>query len=132
MPDIATHKQQVAHNQQVMAYLQQAGDIYLDWVVTLTFYTALHLVDQVLAQTVNLHPRNHRQRHAAMSQQPDLAPIYRDYWELEHQSRRSRYEGARFTTYSGFHLDVAQTLVCKALQTEVCATLLATLICKPL
>ena len=61
------------------------------------FYTALHLVDQVLAQNVGLHPRNHRQRHAAMSQQPDLAPVYRDYRELEHQSRRSRYEGTHFT-----------------------------------
>ena len=104
MPDIVTHQQQVAHNQQVMAYLQQAGSIYLDWVVTVMFYTALHLVDQVLAQTVNLHPRNHRQRHAAMSQQPDLAPIYRDYRELEHQSRSSRYDGARFTAQDGQRL----------------------------
>jgi hypothetical protein len=97
MPDVATHQQQVAHNQQVIAYLQQAGDRYLDWVVTVMFYTALHLVDQVLAHHAGLHPRNHRQRHAAMSQQSSLAPVYRDYRELEHQSRRSRYEGARFT-----------------------------------
>jgi hypothetical protein len=90
MPDIATHQQQVAHNQQVIVYLRQAGDTYLDWVVTLMFYPALHLVDQVLAQNLNLHPRNHRQRHAAMSQQPALASVYQDYRELEHQSRRSR------------------------------------------
>lgn len=97
MPDIVTHQQQVAHNEQVSAYLQQAGDTYLDWVVTVLFYTALHLVDQVLAYNAGRHPRNHRQRHAAMSQQRGLAPLYRDYRELEHQSRRSRYEAARFT-----------------------------------
>lgn len=97
MPDIATHQQQAAHNQQVIAYLQQAGDTYLNWVVTVMFYTALHLVDQVLAQNTGLHPRNHRQRHAAIGRQLGLAPVYRDYRELEHQSRRSRYEGARFT-----------------------------------
>lgn len=97
MPDLATHRQQAAHNHQVSLYLQQVGDTYLDWVVTVMFYTALHLVDQVLAHNASIHPRNHRQRHSAMGQQPDLAPVYRDYRELEHQSRRSRYEGARFT-----------------------------------
>ncbi len=97
MPDIVTHQQQVGHNRQVSTYLQLAGDTFLDWVVTVMFYTALHLIDQVLAHNAGLHPRNHRQRHAAMSQQPALAPVYRDYRELEHQSWRSRYEGARFT-----------------------------------
>ncbi|HID61542.1 MAG TPA: hypothetical protein EYP49_02170 [Anaerolineae bacterium] len=36
------------HNQQVIVHLQTAGDVYLDWVITAMFYTALHLVDQVL------------------------------------------------------------------------------------
>jgi hypothetical protein len=97
MPDIATHQHQVAHNQQVIGYLRQSGETYLDWVVPAMFYTALHLVDQVLAHNLNIHPPNHRQRHAAMSQQSALAAAYQDYRELEHQSRRSRYEAAQFT-----------------------------------
>jgi len=59
MPDIVTHQQQVEHNRQAIAYLQQAGDMYLDWVVIMLFYTALHLVDQVLYHNARFHPRNH-------------------------------------------------------------------------
>lgn len=44
------------------------------------------------------HPRNHHQRHAAIANEPILASIYADYRELEHQSRRSRYECDQFTT----------------------------------
>jgi hypothetical protein len=98
MPDIGAHQQQVEHNRQTVAYLQQAGDNYLDWVVTMLFYTALHLVDQVLYHTAQLHPRNHFQRHAAIANTPELTAIYQDYRELEHQSRRSRYECAKFTS----------------------------------
>jgi hypothetical protein len=97
MPDIATHRQKGQHNQQVIAHLQMAGDIYLDWVITAMFYTALHLVDQVLYHNARLNPRSHRERHAAIGQQSALAPVYRDYRELERQSRRSRYDCADFT-----------------------------------
>jgi hypothetical protein len=97
MPDVRTHQQKVEHNQQVVAYLQLAGHDYLDWVVTVMFYTALHLVDQVLYQRDGINPRDHRQRHAAIAHEPLLAPVYRDYRELEWQSQRSRYECANFT-----------------------------------
>lgn len=97
MPDVDTHRQQVTHNRETIAHLQRAGDAYLDWVVTALFYTALHLVDQVLYHNARLNPRNHRQRHAAIANEPSLMPIYGDYRELEHQSRRSRYECAQFT-----------------------------------
>jgi hypothetical protein len=97
MPDIGAHQQQVEHNRQTTAYLREASGDYLDWVVALLFYTALHLVDQVLYHTAQLNPRNHLQRHAAIANIPELASIYQDYRELEHQSRRSRYECAEFT-----------------------------------
>jgi hypothetical protein len=96
MPDLDAHQTQVEHNRQAAMVLQQAPHPYLDWVVTMLFYTALHLVDQVLYQNSQLHPRNHRQRHTAIANEPMLASIYRDYRELEHQSRRSRYECTRF------------------------------------
>jgi hypothetical protein len=98
MPDLGAHQQQVEHNRQTTTHLQQAGDKYLDWVVTLLFYTSLHLIDQVLYHIAQLNPRNHFQRHAAIANTPELTSIYQDYRELEHQSRRSRYECARFTS----------------------------------
>ncbi len=97
MPDLATHQRQAEHNQQAAAYLQTAGDEYLDWAVTAMFYAALHMLDQALAHSGNIHSRSHLQRHAVIAQQPQLAPIYRDYRELEWQSQRSRYECATFT-----------------------------------
>ena len=97
MPDLITHQRQVAHNRAVAAYLEQAGDEHLDWVVTVDFYTAMHLMDQVLFHQQRLNPRNHQQRHAAIANTPELSPLYADYRELEHQSRQSRYECVRFS-----------------------------------
>ena len=97
MPDALTHQRKAEHNRRAIAHLQSAGDEYLDWVVTVMFYTALHLVDQVLYHYTRANPRDHRQRHAAIASQVRLAPIYRDYREREWQSQRSRYECAPFT-----------------------------------
>lgn len=97
MPDLAIHQRQAEHNQRVSAHLQAAGDEYLDWAVTAMFYSAMHMIDQVLAHSGNVHPRSHQQRRSAIGQQSQLAPIYRDYRELEWQSQRSRYECATFT-----------------------------------
>ncbi|NUM49185.1 MAG: hypothetical protein HUU38_31175 [Anaerolineales bacterium] len=97
MPDLLTHQHQVTHNRTVAAYLEQAGVEHLDWVVTVLFYTAMHLMDQVLYARQKLNPRNHQQRHAAIANTPELVPLYADYRELEHQSRESRYECVQFS-----------------------------------
>jgi hypothetical protein len=97
VPDIDSHRRQVDHNRETLAYLQVAGEAHADWAVTVLFYTALHLIDQVLYHNGRINPRNHFQRHAAIAREPALIPIYPDYRELEHQSRRARYECARFT-----------------------------------
>lgn len=97
MPDIATHQRQAAHNRETSVYLQRAGEAHLDWAVTVIFYTALHLIDQVLYYRAQLNPRNHNQRHAAIANDPILAVIYHHYRELEHQSRRARYDCVHFT-----------------------------------
>lgn len=75
------------------------------------FYTALHLVDQVLYHNAQLNPRNHRQRHAAIANESALSSIYRDCRELEHQSRRSRYECVRFTVDQVQRLSVRLTRI---------------------
>lgn len=119
MPDVSTHQRQVEHNRQVIAHLQQAGDAYLDWVVTILFYTALHLVDQALYRNAQLNPRNHRQRHAAIANDPHLASIYGDYRELEHQSRRSRYECAQFTANEIQRLSARRIRIEQIIQTII-------------
>jgi len=97
MPDLIAHQHQVEHNQAVITFLKQAGTDHLDWIVTIMFYTAMHLVDQVLYKRHQLNPRNHHQRHAAIANDAALALVYADYRELEHQSRQSRYECVLFS-----------------------------------
>jgi len=98
MPDLLAHRQQADHNRAATDYLRLAGDEHLDWVATVTFYTALHIIDQALAHRVRLHPANHRERRLAIQRDPMLRPVFSDYAELEHQSRRARYECVRFNS----------------------------------
>jgi len=96
MPSESVHRRQAEHNKQFLDWLDLDVTKYLDWTVTAIFYTALHLVEWLLA-TKGLHSDSHANRHQAMSRVSELKRIYPDYRELENQSRRSRYEGAEFT-----------------------------------
>jgi len=96
MPSESVHRFQAEHNKQFLDWLDLDVTKYLDWAVTVIFYTALHLVEWLLA-TKGLHSDSHASRHRAMSRVSELKLIYRYYRELENQSRRSRYEGAKFT-----------------------------------
>jgi hypothetical protein len=69
-----------------------------DWQTTICFYTAVHLINSHVAQTVNQHYRTHAQVDSAIN--PFLNPppasavsqdIYIAYGLLKNLSRRSRY-----------------------------------------
>ncbi len=96
MPSERVHRHQAEHNKQFLEWLDLDVTEYLDWAVTVIFYTALHFVEWLLA-TKGLHSDTHDNRHQAMGRVSELRPIYPDYRELETQSRRSRYEGAQFS-----------------------------------
>jgi len=96
MPSENVHRRQAEHNKQFLDWLNLDVTPYLDWAVTIMFYTALHLAEWLLA-TKGYHSDSHENRHQAMGRVSELRPIYPDYRELETQSRRSRYEGARFS-----------------------------------
>jgi len=91
----SVHRRQAEHNKQFLDWLDLNVTRYLDWAVTVMFYTALHLVEWLLA-TKGYHSDSHDNRHQAMGRVSELRPIYPDYRELETQSHRSRYEGAQF------------------------------------
>ncbi len=99
MPSEIVHRCQAEHNKQFLDWLDLNTTQYLDWAVTVIFYTALHFVEWLLA-TKNLpkglHSDSHDNRHQAMGRVSELKPIYLDYRELETQSHRSRYEGVQF------------------------------------
>ncbi len=95
MPSESVHKRQAEHNKQFLDWLDLDTTKYLDWAVTVIFYTALHFVEWLLASK-GLHSDTHDTRHQLMGSVSELKPIYPDYRELEFQSYRSRYEGAQF------------------------------------
>ena len=96
MPSKSVHRRQAEHNRRFLDWLDLDVTEYLDWAVTVIFYTALHLVEWLLA-TKGLHSNSHANRHQVMGRVGELRWIWPDYRELEFQSRRSRYEGVRLS-----------------------------------
>jgi hypothetical protein len=98
MPSEIVHRCQAEHNKQFLDWLDLNTTKYLDWAVTVIFYTALHFVEWLLVTKGpnGLHSDSHEARHQLMGSVSELKPIYPDYRELEFQSHRSRYEGVQF------------------------------------
>jgi len=67
-----------------------------DWAVTTMFYSALHLVDAVLAAN-NIHPTTHADRNNRIQRNPALAAHWRDYRHLRDRSEDARYRCLPFT-----------------------------------
>jgi hypothetical protein len=81
------HREKADHNQAFLESIDATK--YPDWVVTVCFYKALHLVEMVFAKD-NRHSDNHRDRHDTLKRKhPD---IWRQYLPLYVQSRRARYK----------------------------------------
>ncbi|MEM2970899.1 MAG: hypothetical protein QW270_00540 [Candidatus Bathyarchaeia archaeon] len=95
MGDTTAHLRKAEHNKNFLNMIQKndAGPsfIYPDWMITVSFYIALHYVDAKLASlSPSLHPRNHPERHTFVSiyLPPDVAE---DYLFLESKSKLARY-----------------------------------------
>jgi hypothetical protein len=95
MPSQREHAFQVLHNREFLATFDLDNGPFLDWAVTVIFYTAVHLVEQFLAQR-GQDLLSHQTRERFISQNVDLKPIWSAYRELKYQSERARYLVARF------------------------------------
>lgn len=83
----ADHREKADHNQKFLGTIDPKD--YPDWVVTVCFYKAVHLVEMLFA-TSKRHSGNHRERHDVLKREyPD---IWRQYHPLYTQSRRARYK----------------------------------------
>ena len=95
MPSQREHAFQALHNREFLATFDLDNSPFLDWAVTVIFYTAVHLVEHFLAhQGQDL--LSHQTRERFISQSADLKPIWSVYRELKYQSGRARYLVARF------------------------------------
>ncbi|OGO41083.1 MAG: hypothetical protein A2Z04_02525 [Chloroflexi bacterium RBG_16_57_9] len=91
------HRLQAEHNKAFFQSFDLDTSPYLDWVVTATFYSALHLVEWFLKAKGVVSRRDHHLRDAYIARISELRSIYPDYTELKFQSEAARYECARFT-----------------------------------
>jgi len=70
------------------------GKEYRDWIITLEFYSALHLFDAFLALHEGHHPRNHRDRRKKLRNSQKISPEYaKEYLKLQKKSEYARYGG---------------------------------------
>lgn len=96
MPNADTHLHQAQHNHALIETLDPENTVYLDWIVTIAFYVAVHRVEAWLAQK-GIHLETHTQRDDWLAHEKELRRVvWPNYKELEFQSRRARYQCASF------------------------------------
>lgn len=93
MPSTIQHLRQVDHNKQLLQTFDVNSTEYLDWVVTIAFYTAVHLIEAYFADVrPQIHNTDHQKRQDAMRRVAEFKSIYNLYRELEEWSRNTRYK----------------------------------------
>lgn len=70
--------------------------LYRDWLITITFYSAVHLIEKVFA-SVQFHSTSHINRDEDIMKFPILVPIAARYTLLEIQSKKARYQCRQFS-----------------------------------
>jgi len=94
MPLKDEHHNKAQHNARFANKVLCEGNLYLDWVATAYFYSALHYVDAYLA-TLNIHPVRHVSSDRITGRDTyvhrHIRNIYDDYRDLKYESNQSRY-----------------------------------------
>lgn len=80
MPSEKEHIQQAIHNIDVVAYLKKDDD-FCDWTATVTFYTALHIIEAVFYKSRKHGSCKHGQRHEGREQILKHTRSYKTIWE---------------------------------------------------
>lgn len=100
MPSLDEHINQYNHNKSLLnnTIFDINSTIYKDWVVTIVFYNAVHLIERELAKISKpYHSGSHRYREKAILKEKKLKSIAAKYQALYNQSIRARYECYKFS-----------------------------------
>jgi len=96
MPSADKHQNQHLHNMKLLdSETFSMSDEFSDWFVTILFYGALHLIEREIAKA-QYRIDNHTERLKWVSRTVPLNRIKDDFNVLYFQSRRARYDCARF------------------------------------
>lgn len=90
MPPKHKHLYQARKNERFIDDLNIQTTPYLDWVITATFYAALHYVEAYFASK-GKHCPNRIKRQEEIDNDNQINNIYASYRKLETESRHARY-----------------------------------------
>lgn len=96
MPSPSEHDEQYRKNKSFLDTLDIDKTPYLDWVATIAFYSALHLVQIMLSQK-GINPADHRERMAYVSRLKELKQVSAKYHVLYMESCKARYNCKKYT-----------------------------------
>ena len=107
MPAAAQHLEQYRRNKAFFEALFSYKPEQPEWMMTVAFYCAVHLVESWLASLSSpIHNESHNDRMSCMDRVPELKRVRKPYIELEKDSRSARYGCVRFTFK---HAEAART-----------------------
>jgi hypothetical protein len=86
MATAAAHAHQANHNQNFLGAID--ANVFPDWVVTVAFYKAVHVVEGLLVRK-GRSTGSHEQRNRVLKRQ--FASVWQEYRPLYNQSRAARY-----------------------------------------
>jgi hypothetical protein len=103
MPNNDLHLQQYKHNRELLEIEDLKADKsnYPDWIITVLFYCAVHLVEKELSKD-NKHNKRHTDRAVDIVQDTKLSVVADQYNALYMQSRRARYDCKIFSPREKF------------------------------
>ncbi len=93
MVDRHTHARQAASNGEFLLHAKLCNPPKLDWLVTVAFYEAIHLVEEVFAveDPASGHSTSHGDRWDRLVRDPKFSGLRRHYNRLREASRIARY-----------------------------------------
>ena len=107
MPAEKDHQALAQHNQDTIDYLLAGGDRFPDWIITVAFYKALHVIDAMFARHFDGHGVDHRIRGEYLKKDNRYRLIYRHYKALKEASSAARYlsetcVGGSYKTFTNY------------------------------
>ncbi|MEC0089395.1 HEPN domain-containing protein [Paenibacillus macquariensis] len=90
------HKRQFEKNKATIAVVNQLDSPPNDWLITMAFYAAVHLIEGVIVDKTSKGTKDHKTRRVAMTRISTLRPVGALYSTLEDYSHRSRYQCKSF------------------------------------
>lgn len=101
MPEQSSHLKLVNRNHELLRYLLPKLEEFPDWVATVAFYKAVHLVESVFITDPNIrHADCHESRNLALKKYRKYEHVYRHFRILYTMSLKARYMDSGVTCFS--------------------------------